>query len=120
MPLNKENTFPSRTYPTQSGSARVPRASVQTSCSLGRYPSATSLSLLLPSYSQGILARITDQSLLRVRRGRSYGPAAHVPSSKVTHRVPPACKELKNGSAVVSRMDPVHACPYRALSLGYA
>src|SRR5713226_10653421 len=38
--LIEENTFPSCTYPTQSGSARVPRgASVRTSCTLGRYSS---------------------------------------------------------------------------------
>jgi hypothetical protein len=36
----KENTFPFDTYPTQRGTARVPRwASVRTSCSLGRYSS---------------------------------------------------------------------------------
>jgi hypothetical protein len=39
--LIKENTLPSSTYPTLSGSARVPRvASVRTCCTLGRDRSA--------------------------------------------------------------------------------
>ena len=39
--LIKENTFPSRTFPTLSGAARVPRVgSVRTSSMLGRYSSA--------------------------------------------------------------------------------